>query len=624
MNPAVLATILLPSPLAHDYYSVFYLLGFGVAGALLLWEGQRRQYPLRPWLLVVAGSSLLLILGTKLVTLSGADWQQLWQHGLSQSQGQRSVLGGLLGATLGLAGLRRWLGFGRGVFDAFALPFIIGLAVQGLGCLLTGCCFGTAAPDHLPWAVQYAPGTLPFVSQVEQDLLSVGAAHSAAVHPSQLYQILLCLGIAAVLFRTRRQSWPAGTRFLLMLGLYAAGRFGLEFWRAPLGDVIGAGSWHGVKPVQLALLLVAAGLLGFWAWVVRRPRAGVAAEPVSASRPARTLAGAVALLALTAGLGEQWLSLPEQLVVQALLLPVVALEACFLLFSANGGWGQLVVRGGLAALFMLLTSQVPAPPDSTVAAPRRAYTSISLGGSAGSSTQYYETPYYGCSGTPYPVSKYRQRYTLGSLGVAHTLPVGRAGTLTLGLSASIGRSQFRSLQDTIVLYNSQGNFNTQPFEQGQARLYAVSPYVELVTSPYMRIGLGMHLGNVAYDFAYRPGELSQARPQFLFEIGKPSVLYFHTSMNYGLLGLGDGTNTMGVGSGFGQENFRLTGGLALSNSKWQGVKGADTRNDAILGFFQSSVLLNQQWELEPLFVTNLTDVYRFSLQTRYRLPSRTR
>ncbi|WP_157807319.1 prolipoprotein diacylglyceryl transferase [Hymenobacter chitinivorans] len=617
--------MLLPSPLAHDYYSFFYLLGFAVAGALLLWEGWRRQYPLRPWLLVVAGSSLLLILGTKLITLSGPDWQYLWQHGLSQSQGQRSVLGGLLGATLALAGLRRWLGFGRGVFDAFALPFIIGLAVQGVGCLLTGCCFGTAAPEHLPWAVAYAPGTLAFLTQVDQGLLPAGAAHSLALHPAQLYQLLLCMGIAGALIGTRHRAWPAGLRFLLMLGLYAAGRCGLEFWRAPLGDVVGAGSWHGVKPVQMALLLAAGALLGYYAWILRRPRAAVvAAEIVPANQPGRTLPGAVALLALTAALGPQWLALPEQLVVKALLLPVVVLELGFWLLPSLTGRAQLALRAGLAALFMLLTSQAPAPPDSARATPRQSYTSISVGGTAGSSTQFFESPDYGCSGTTYPVSRYRQRYTIGSLGVARTLPVRRSGTLTLGLNASLGRSQFRPLQDTTVFVNGRSTFNTRPFEQGHARLYAFSPYVELAHPRYLRLGLGVHLGNVAYDQVYKPGELVRSRAQFLFEIGKFPLLYFHSSINYGLLGLGDGTSTVGIGSGFGQENFRLTGGLALVNSQWSGLDHAHPESERTLGFIRSSVLVKQRWEIEPVFLTNLTDVYRFSLQTRYRLPSRPR
>ncbi|UOQ50831.1 prolipoprotein diacylglyceryl transferase [Hymenobacter cellulosivorans] len=625
MPSDLLSTILLPSPLAHDYYSLFYLLGFAVAGALLVWEGWRRQYPLRPWLLVVAGSSLLLIVGTKLITLSGPDWQHLWQHGLSQSQGQRSVLGGLVGATLALAGLRRWLGFGRGIFDAFALPFIIGLAVQGVGCLLTGCCFGTAAPEHLPWAVAYAPGTLAFLLQVDQGLLPAGAAHSLALHPAQLYQLLLCLGIAGVLFGTRHRPWPAGVRFLLMLGLYAAGRFGLEFWRAPLGDVVGAGSWHGLKPVQLALLLAAGALLGYCAWVVHRPRAAtMPTEVVPASQPARTLAGAVALLTLTAALGPQWLALPEQLVVKALLLPVVVLELGLLLLPSLTGRAQLTLRAGLAALFMLLTSQVPAPPDSAGATPRQAYTTISVGGTVGSSTQFYESPDYGCSGTTYPVSKYRQRYTVGSLGVARTLPVRRNGTLTLGLNASFGRSQFQPLQDTIVLVNGRGDFNTRPFEQGHARLYAFSPYVELAHPRYLRLGLGMHLGDVAYDQVYKPGKLIRSRGQFVFEIGKFSVLYFHSSLNYGLLGLGDGTSTVGIGSGFGQKNFRLAGGWALINSQWSGLDNAHPESKTTLGFIHSSMLLHQRWEIEPVFVTNLADVYRFSLQTRYRLPSRAR
>ncbi|SHJ58567.1 Prolipoprotein diacylglyceryltransferase [Hymenobacter daecheongensis DSM 21074] len=617
-------SLLLPSPLAHDYYSLFYLLGFGAAGALLLWEGLHRRYPLRSWLLLVAGTLLLLILGTKLITIS---WLDGWQHRFELSTGQRSVLGGMLGATLGVALLRRWLGFGRDAYDAFALPFLLGLAVQGLGCLLTGCCFGIRAAESWPWGVCYAPGTLPFLTQVAKGQLAAAAAHSLPVHAAQLYQIGLCLSIGAALGLTRYRQWPAKSRLVLAFALYVAGRCVLENWRDPLGDVLGAGEWQQLKPVQLGLGLAALGLGAYFLYLVRYSKAGPGRAAIApASRPGRTLAGAAALLGFTAVLGPEWLVLPEQWVVKSLLLPVIGLEVgCWLWGSAQSRRYQ-VAPAGLILLCGLLTSQAPAPPDSSASRTSRAYTSVHFGGTGGQAEQYFEAPEYGCSGTTFPISTYQQRYATASLGISRTLPLHNDGTITFEVHAALGGTHFRPLQDTIILINHNRNYapSTALLEQNTARLYAFSPYVEYSDAKNLRVGLGFHVGSLAYDYPYKPGTITQATPQLLIEVGKLSTLYFHSSAYYGLQGLGNGTATLGAGTGFGRDNIRLLVGVAVPNSKLKGVKGADTGTAFGLGFVQASFQAAQRWQLKPFLATNFDDVYQFSVQTSYRLSGKNR
>ncbi len=257
LNASAEVGLILPDPHLHDYYSFFYLAGFAIAGALLLHTGHRRRYPWRPWLLLMAGTLLLFILGTKLITGGGADWLTLWRTGVWAPGAARSVLGGLVAATLGVEALRRVLGFhDRRVFDAFALPFVVGLAVQGVGCLLAGCCFGTVAGAGEP-GVCYAAGTAPWAWQVARGLISGEAGQSLPVVPVQAAQVVLCLLIAGALGlagRFRRLAAVAGGRWGLAVGLFALGRFGLEFWRDPAGDLVGASLWHGLKLVQWGLL----------------------------------------------------------------------------------------------------------------------------------------------------------------------------------------------------------------------------------------------------------------------------------------------------------------------------------------------------------------------------------
>ena len=133
--------MLLPYAPDHEYYTPFYLLATLTNVLLLLWEGWRRGFPLRPWLTLVAASSLALILGTKLITHPIGEWSSLLFTN-APTDTARSILGGGLAATLVAAILRRWLGLSWAVLDALALPLCAALLVQCVGCVLTGCCFG--------------------------------------------------------------------------------------------------------------------------------------------------------------------------------------------------------------------------------------------------------------------------------------------------------------------------------------------------------------------------------------------------------------------------------------------------------------------------------------------------
>jgi phosphatidylglycerol:prolipoprotein diacylglycerol transferase len=595
-------------PSSPDYYLIFYVAGFAVAGLLLTREAYVRQYAWRRWLPLLAGTMLCLILGTRLVAGSGTDWQHLLLHGEWTGPDSRSILGGVLGATLALALLRRVLGFSRGVYDAFALPLFIGLAVQGVGCLLTGCCFGT--PTAGPLGVCYAPHTLPFLTQVAQGVLPASAAHSLPVHPAQIYQILLCLLIAGLVQLRRYQQAP-GQQFLLAILLYAAGRFGLEFVRDSAGDVLGTSLWHGLKQVQWMLLLAATALAGLW--LQRGQAVYRVSSPTSLGhwRP-RMVVGV--LLLITALLSTGWLTLPEQLVVKSLLLASLLLEVGLWARRQTSRPPQLlalpVLLGGMV---MLLTSQAPAPD------PRR-YTTVSAGGLAGTSEQYFGYP-YGCSGTQGPTSTYRQRFAMGAVGVARTWPLMRSSTVTVGANVGVGRSNFRPQQDTIYVGNYSNNFDSKPFERGHAQLLSFSPYIEVAHPEYLRIGLGFHLGDVAYDYVYKPGIASHTRIQFLTEVGLMHVIYAHASINYGLQGLGNGFSTLGLGTGAGTDRFRIVGGAAIANS--ENNAGLLDRTDGhAFPFLQAQIPVGQHWTLEPFAATNFSNIQSFQLQANFRLPSR--
>ena len=600
----------LPSPHPANYYLLFYLAGFAVAGFLLVREGYIRHYPWRLWLPLVAATLLSLILGTRLIAGSSADWQHLLTHAEWTGPDTRSILGGLLGATLALAALRRLLGFGRHVYDAFALPFLVGLAVQGIGCLLTGCCFGTAAPES--FGVCYAPGTLPFLTQVAQGKLAATAALSLPIHAAQVYQIILCLLIAGLLRLPRCRAQAPGQQFIQALLLYAAGRFGLEFLRDAAGDVVGSTTWHGLKQVQWLLLVVVIALTAVTIWRSQfkvREREQLLAQP-SSWRP-RLLLGL--LLLATALLGPSWLTGPEQLVVKSLLLACLLLEAASWLRGLAGQVPQLAMLPTLLGFSVLLfTNQAPAPEP-------RHYTTVSVAGMAGTSEQYLGYP-NGCSGSSLPPIKYQQQFKVGSIGIARTIFSG-ARTFTFGADLSIGRSNFRLQQDDMDIISSLNGSNFRPFQRGYASLYSISPYVELNNRKHIRFGVGAHIGNVAYDYGYEPGKVSPFRFQSLFEVGWLRTIYFHSSINYGLQGLGNGFTTLGLGTGAGQERLRVVGGIAFPNSQYNADFLAREEGE-LLPFLQASIPIGQRWTLEPFATTNFGSIQDFRLRTSFRLPTR--
>ncbi len=97
------------------------------------------------------------------------------------------------------------------VADAVGLAMPLSLAIARVGCFLNGCCGGK--PSGLPWAVTF-PGS------------------ATAVHPAQLYEMVLDLAAFAFLLWIRKRLRRDWDLFLLSLAGYGLIRFVMEFYRA--------------------------------------------------------------------------------------------------------------------------------------------------------------------------------------------------------------------------------------------------------------------------------------------------------------------------------------------------------------------------------------------------------
>ena len=140
------------------------------------------------------------------------------------------------------------------IADAFAPSIPLGHALGRLGCLMTGCCFGTAC--DLPWAIHY-PAHSPAFTALGQ--APTDAAHSLYVHPTQIYSALLNVALYGGLAWLYRHKRFDGQVFGLYLAGYSINRFVVEFFR---GDYQAEQLWFGwVKPgQQLSLFLLPIGI----------------------------------------------------------------------------------------------------------------------------------------------------------------------------------------------------------------------------------------------------------------------------------------------------------------------------------------------------------------------------
>lgn len=620
-----------PSSHGHCYYAASQLAAFALYVGLLLAQGYRRGYAWRSWLPLVAAATLALVLGCQLVFLAPGDWLA-WLGGDAElaravAGGPRSVVGGAAFSLGAVLALRRALGFrGWAVLDAFAEPLCWALAVQSVGCVLVGCCWGapTAAGS---WGFVYGPGTPAYAAQLAQGLLPAGALHALPVVPTQLYHLLLCAGtgLALHLLRRRAGGWPGGSRYLLAMGLLCLGRLSIECWR----DVTGEPLW--ATPLALAghtlpglglqwlLLLEATALLGGWAWLVRRGQPlGANALVPAGSAPAVVGLG---LLAATARLAPGALNLPELLVLQALLLAVLLAEVCTALRALGRNLPRLAglpLSLLLAGALLLATAQAPAPQQSPPATAEAHRLTFSVGTLH---NQYDERPSSGCGSSAYT---YGHRTQASGGEVAYQLAPDAEAPLvtTVGGGAWVGT-------ETIELLNVTGtpSYPPAPDYLGTHRLYDLHFYAEGYQqwrdSEFgLQYRLGLHAGQLGYSIS---GNTDNVRRLNL--LPEAMLAYSYGRKLFGQFDLGYGAeNALGnyatrFGLGLGQPlSGHLLAGVAVAYHD----NGDPNSASFNLGFVSARLRLPagtglSAFALEPYFATNFNRHKLLSLKLSYQL-----
>ncbi|MFQ6394173.1 prolipoprotein diacylglyceryl transferase [Nocardia sp. KC 131] len=195
-------------------HGFFVALGVAVATVVFVLECRRRGALGEQSLVAVTGALVGGAVGMRLSSIAETlDPYESWMFGA------RSVLGGLLGAYVGVLIAKRIIGYRERTGDLFAPAVALGMAVGRIGCHLTE---APGRPTGLPWGV-HAPATVPSCP---------GCVIDAAMHPSFLYEIAFQLAVFGALWWLRTRISAPGELFTLYVSVYAVFRFLVEFTRA--------------------------------------------------------------------------------------------------------------------------------------------------------------------------------------------------------------------------------------------------------------------------------------------------------------------------------------------------------------------------------------------------------
>lgn len=237
-------------PLTIHWYGVLVAAGF-LAG---LWTASRRglRDQLSPEKMVDLGTWVLIgaLVGSR-VWFVVSYWNEVfaaepWWKVFMIQEGGLVFYGGLVGASLTVIFYTQWKGLPLWrIADAFAPSVALGHVFGRMGCLMNGCCYGR--PTDLPWAIHFP---------LEHE------THGVGVHPTEIYESLLNLGLYAALAWAYRRKTFDGQIFALYLIAYAFLRSLVECFRGDypvryLGGYITPGQLMSIAIVTAGILLYA-------------------------------------------------------------------------------------------------------------------------------------------------------------------------------------------------------------------------------------------------------------------------------------------------------------------------------------------------------------------------------
>ncbi len=249
-------------PISITGYGVMMMVGFLMGGWLMDRELRRRgwnhEYAADMTVAAVIGG----ILGAKLwYVFATGDMGSLFSRGGLVWYG--GFIGGLIAVLFNGWRLKVPL---RWTLDLTAPALPAAYALGRIGCFLVGDDYGV--PTTLPWGVQFPQGIPPTTAGSLQQTFSISLAPGTApdallaVHPTQLYEAVLMIGVFMLLWRLRANSRGTGWLFGVYLLLAGTERFLVEFLRAKEDHL--AGDFTVAQLMAIGLVTTGAVLVTRW------------------------------------------------------------------------------------------------------------------------------------------------------------------------------------------------------------------------------------------------------------------------------------------------------------------------------------------------------------------------
>lgn len=245
-------------------------IGVAVAALVFVAEARRRGQIDERLTYVVAGC----LVGGAIFMRLGTWWQHvdLRENATLAEQwayGNRSILGGLVGAWLGVHVAKRLCGYRSRTGDLFAPAVAIGMTLGRVGCLLTE---EPGTPTGMPWGIVLDPAAAA----------RVGSPAGVPLHPSFGYEIAFHLvAFGVLIWWARRRVSAPGELFVAYVAAYGVFRFLVEFVRA--NEIV----WGGLSRPQLFLAVSVPIVLARVVVLVRRGAFSRTAAGASELGPAR-------------------------------------------------------------------------------------------------------------------------------------------------------------------------------------------------------------------------------------------------------------------------------------------------------------------------------------------------
>ncbi|MFZ4412114.1 MAG: prolipoprotein diacylglyceryl transferase [Bacteroidales bacterium] len=472
------------------YFDLFYFLAIIFAGVFFILDGKRKQYPLTEWTLIFASAIIFFIIGTKLFTYTIDEWKEIISNGSFPSIERKTIFGGILGSIFGIWIAKKLIRFPNPVLDSFAVSLPLAMAIQSMGCFMAGCCYGT--PSNVPWAVSYSYYAIPYYSHLFHGLINETSKMSLAIHPIQLYQTLLCLIIACIVWKLKHKIKRPGNLFLSSIVLYCASRFIVEFWQNSDFNEIANMLWMGIKYQQWALI---GSILLITVYIYIREKKFV--PKPSPLTTLRNPVGCFIFISLLLMSIKNWFTVTEFIFILIVLIPTTVLQLNKILRQDLKGFSFRLASLSLLLLFLvsvgILTAQKTYNKITKEDVSRNSFNDVSLGYGNFQFSHYHEAPDQiyvpattGCYYSPGSPSHYdyqakgpkvQHSSNAIGLGFTHTETFGKFNKIAIAAEISGGRE------------TEKGTTTNNPLQ-----IYDFSPSIKL-DSRWIGGGLGLHFGS---------------------------------------------------------------------------------------------------------------------------------